>query len=175
MGIHPSPPFYAGCSTLLLSLQPVTFIRDVNCMLLRICNYCGKRIPVGQQCDCKPSRERDAAANRAAQRRYDRFHRDKEAAAFYASVSWHRTRQTVWARAFGLDEYIYHTTGKAVPADTVHHIVELNEDKGRAYDLSNLICVSKQTHKQIHLQYRKRNCKKEMQNKLFAAVGAVKF
>lgn len=141
---------------------------------MRICNRCGKRISLGQQCDCVPARERDKEANRDAQRRYDRYHRDKAAAEFYASEHWHRTRQTVWARAYGLDEYIYKTTGRAVQADTVHHIEELAERPDLAYSLDNLICVSRQTHKMVHIQYRRKGGKAAMQAILRGCIGAIK-
>lgn len=143
-------------------------------MLQRICNYCGKRLVPGQQCDCKTVQARLAERNKEAQERYDRTRRDKEAAAFYASEEWKAVRQAVWARAYGLDEYLYKTTGRVVKADTVHHIVELKDDRTLAYDTNNLICVSRQTHKLIHTNYRNRKRKLELQNELRAAIGALR-
>ena len=143
-------------------------------MLKRICNYCGKRLEPGEQCDCKTVQARRAERNKGAQERYDRNRRDKEAAAFYASDDWKAVRQAVWARAYGLDEYLYKTTGRVVKADTVHHIVELKDDRTLAYDTNNLICVSRQTHKLIHTNYRNRKRKLELQNELRAAVGALR-
>ena len=143
-------------------------------MLMRVCNRCGKRIPVGTQCSCVPPRQRDPEANREAQRKYDRTKRNPEAAAFYASDAWHRTRKAVWARAYGLDEYIYHTTGRAVRADTVHHIEELDDRPDLAYDMGNLVCVSRQTHRMVHIKYRNKKDKASLQKTLRESIGAVK-
>ena len=39
------------------------------------------------------------------------------------------------------------TEGKVVPADMVHHIIELSEDYSKRCTLDNLISVSSRTHK----------------------------
>lgn len=144
-------------------------------MLYRICNHCGKRYS-GKYCNCKTSREKrfgtkEQIAER--QKKYDVFHRDKEASAFYHSDDWKRVRSAVWARALGLDEYIYYTTGEAVTANTVHHIEPRKESPERAYDESNLISVSNKTHKLLHELYNTKK-KEETQAELFKAVGCLK-
>ena len=143
-------------------------------MITKICNHCGKRVPIGQRCDCPASqRERDAEANKRAQRRYDRNSRDKEAAAFYHSDDWQAIRKAVWARAYGLDEYIYYTTGQAVPADTVHHIEPRSERPDLQYDLSNLIAVSRATHKRAHEIYRT-DGNAALKTQMRASVGCIR-
>lgn len=133
--------------------------------LLKICNYCGRRYS-GRQCDCRKHLHKER------QQRYDRYSRDKEAAAFYHSDDWRQCRRAVWNRALGLDEYIYFTTGQAVPADTVHHIEPRNEAMDKQYDIDNLIAVSNRTHKLVHDLYRHR--KQETQDKLRQAVGCIR-
>jgi 5-methylcytosine-specific restriction endonuclease McrA len=49
-------------------------------------------------------------------------------------------------RAGGMDEYVYATEGRVIPGDTVHHIIPLSEDVGKAFDEANLICLSRYTH-----------------------------
>lgn len=136
-------------------------------MLCRICSHCGRRY-TGTQCNCATVRK----LNRERQQRYDRNSRDKEAVAFYHSAEWQRVRRAVWARAYGLDEYVYYTEGRAVHADTVHHIEPRNEAPDKQYDMNNLICVSNATHKLIHDLYR--HSKERTQEKLRQAVGVMR-
>lgn len=49
--------------------------------------------------------------------------------------------------------YAYMTSGKLIPADTVHHIKPLRDDKSTALDPSNLMSVSAASHAAIEHLY----------------------
>lgn len=54
-------------------------------MIYKRCSRCGKRLEVGQTCECVKQRHKE----------YDRCSRDKDAAKFYSSASWKRMRQYI--------------------------------------------------------------------------------
>lgn len=108
------------------------------------CSRCGKWIASGSKCDCMKQRHKE----------YDSRYRDKQAAAFYHSAAWIRTRDYVLSLDNGCDVYLYMTTGQIVAADTVHHITPLSDDRNRALDIDNLISLSADTHSMIERRYR---------------------
>lgn len=111
--------------------------------LLKYCNRngCNKLVPQGVRY-CKEHTVNKTAENRERHKEYDAHCRNQTAKAFYNSSEWKATRARVLARDTGIDIYLYITEGRVVPADTVHHIVELMEDYSRRCDLDNLISIS---------------------------------
>lgn len=114
-------------------------------MIYKRCSRCGKRLEVGQTCECVKQRHKE----------YDRCSRDKEASKFYNSSSWKRMRQHILDKYDSLDLYAYVRYGQIEKADTVHHIVEIRDDKSQALVEQNLIPVSSSTHNIIHSEYDK--------------------
>lgn len=114
-------------------------------MIYKRCSRCGKRLEVGQTCECVKQRHKE----------YDRLARDKEAAKFYSSASWKRMRQYILDKYDSIDVYAYILYGQIEKADTVHHIVEMRDDKSQALMEQNLIPVSSSTHNIIHASYDK--------------------
>ena len=94
--------------------------------LLKYCNRngCNKLVPQGVRY-CKAHTVNKTAENRERHKEYDAHCRNQTAKAFYNSSEWKTTRARVLARDTGIDIYLYITEGRVVPADTVHHIVEL--------------------------------------------------
>lgn len=88
-------------------------------------------------------------------RDYDRYKRDKESQSFYESKEWRKLSKIIKANYHGLDVYQLMINKRFVPADTVHHIEEIKDNPSRKLDPSNLIPVSKGTHKVIHEAYKK--------------------
>ncbi len=121
-------------------------------MLYKICSNCKKRIQVGKSCGCR-------------HKEYDREHRNNINSKFYNSREWRRIREVCLIKANYLDEYELCVNNRIVKGSVIHHIIELEEDKTKALDLNNLICVSAETHNYLHAQYKKN--KKSMQKKLF--------
>lgn len=105
----------------------------------------------------------------------DRRLRDKEKKKqqqFYNSDSWRRIRTAVISDYLGIDIYEYYTTGRIVPGETVHHIIELNEDWNCRLDINNLIYLTERNHRKIHAMYDRSNKdKKIMQDKLFKIIN----
>ena len=117
-------------------------------------NGCNKLVPYGVRY-CKAHTIDRTAENRE---------RHKEA--FYNSSEWKAARARALARDTGIDIYSYITEGKVVPADTVHHIIELMEDYSRRCDLDNLISISEATHSMISKAYKDERKKAQMQHTL---------
>ena len=90
-------------------------------------NGCNKLVPYGVRY-CKAHTIDRTAENRERHKEYDAHCRNQTAKAFYNSSEWKAARARALARDTGIDIYLYITEGKVVPADTVHHIIELMED-----------------------------------------------
>lgn len=120
-------------------------------MIYKRCSRCGKRLEAGQTCECNKMRHKE----------YDKYSRDKEASHFYGSSSWKRMRQYILDKYDSIDVYVYVLYGQIEKADTVHHIIELKDDKSQALVEQNLIPVSSSTHNIIHASYDKSKADKQ--------------
>ena len=128
-------------------------------MLTKICGKCGARY-AGTFCPrCEAKRQKN----------YDRTERNKDRASFYNSPAWQRLTKQCKAESFGIDLYALHTTGRIVMGRLSHHIIPVGDDRGRAYDLGNLLWVSDASHAVIHRAYDASDEEKEkMQTLLFS-------
>ena len=134
-------------------------------MIYKRCSRCGKRIESGKTCDCVKMRHKE----------YDRLSRDKDSAHFYNSSAWKRMRQYILDKYDGIDVYSYILYGQIEPATTVHHIVELKDDKTQSLVEQNLIPVSSATHNIIHSAYDKsKSDKQAMQATLYECLRRMK-
>lgn len=86
---------------------------------------------------------------------YDEFRRNKKAAEFYHSVEWTITREVILNKFNHIDIYAYYVKSEIVQANTVHHIVELNDDWNQRLKIDNLIPVTDTSHNEIHEAYKK--------------------
>lgn len=128
-------------------------------------NGCNKLVPYGVRY-CKAHTIDRTAENRERHKEYDAHCRNQTAKAFYNSSEWKAARTRALARDTGIDIYLYITEGKVVPADTVHHIIELMEDYSKRCDLDNLISISEATHSMISKAYKDERKKAQMQHTL---------
>ncbi len=135
--------------------------------LMKYCNRtgCNRLVPQGVKY-CAAHTVSKTAENRQRHKEYDAHCRDQKAKGFYNSAEWEAVRARAMARDAGIDVYLYIMEGKVVPADTVHHIVELMEDYSRRCDMDNLISISGATHSMISRAYRDSAGKAAMQNTL---------
>lgn len=134
-------------------------------MIYKRCPRCGKRIESGKTCECVKQRHKE----------YDRLSRDKDSAHFYNSSAWKHMRQYILDKFDGIDVYAYVLYGQVEPATTVHHIVELRDDKSQALLEQNLIPVSSATHNIIHSAYDKSlSDKQAMQTILYECLRKMK-
>jgi 5-methylcytosine-specific restriction protein A len=115
---------------------------------LRPCNVAGCRgLTQGKYCDQHKDREQQDEAER--QRYYDRYKRDKQAAAFYNSSAWKRLREQALIRDNGLCQECLKEK-KITPAFVVDHILPLKLFWHLRLTLNNLrslcgSCHSKKT------------------------------
>lgn len=117
-------------------------------MMKKTCK-CGKTIPYSEKycSECAKEHKQDTTY-------YDKYNRNKESRAFYHSKEWLCIRAYVMARYNGLCLYSLYVEGELVPADVVHHIVELSEDDSKALDFDNLIPLCSSVHSSLHSNYR---------------------
>lgn len=135
--------------------------------LMKYCNRpgCNRLVPQGVKY-CTAHTIGKTAENRQRYKEYDAHRRNKKAKAFYNSAEWKAARARVMARDAGIDIYLYIMEGRIVPADTVHHIVELLEDYTKRCDMDNLISISESMHSMISRAYKDRTKKAAMQQVL---------
>jgi 5-methylcytosine-specific restriction endonuclease McrA len=87
---------------------------------------------------------------------------------FYSSDDWKRVRQAVISDYLGMDILEYYRTGRIVEGERIHHIIELSEDFNCRLDVGNLIYLTEQNHRRVHVEYDKSDKDKEkMQKMLF--------
>ena len=134
-------------------------------MLTKICPYCGNQYLVGSTCICYHNRHKE----------YDTYSRNAVGKVVYHSKLWVPIRIQVKQRAAGLDEYMKVIEHHIVKEIIAHHIIPVEENPQRAFDVHNLIYVSTRTHASIHAAYNKSLQEKvKMQKVLFAIAGGVR-
>lgn len=132
--------------------------------LMKYCNRtgCNKLVPQGVRY-CAAHTVGKTEENRQRHKDYDAHCRNQKAKDFYNSTEWKTVRMKAMARDSGIDIYLYVTEKRIVPANTVHHIVELAEDYAKRFDMDNLISVSETTHSMISKAYKDAAKKAKMQ------------
>jgi len=135
--------------------------------LMKYCNRtgCNRLVPQGVKY-CAAHTASKTAENRQRHKEYDAHCRNQKAKEFYNSAEWKAARVRAMARDTGIDIYLYITEGRIVPADTVHHIVELMEDYSKRLEIDNLISISEATHSMISKAYKDSTRKAAMQQTL---------
>lgn len=73
---------------------------------------------------------------------------------FYKSKEWILKRDYIKSKYYGMCLYSYYIEGKIVPADVIHHIVEVKEDWNKRCEDENLIPLSDSAHGLIHDKYK---------------------
>lgn len=113
-------------------------------MLSKFCK-CGKQIPITSK-SCK---ECEAKRNKM----YDKTKRKYRDV--YHNAMWNPLREQCRAEVNGIDLFILATEGKIVQGNTAHHIIEVEEDISKAFDVMNLFWITDKSHKKIHALYNK--------------------
>lgn len=117
----------------------------------KVCSRCKSAIIDANQICC------DSCMEKAKQRHkeYDRFRRDKRAAAFYHSPEWAHMAAYIRQAQGGVDLWALHEEQRIVNDDLcVHHIVELADDWSKRLAEDHLFLCSGRTHALIHKLYR---------------------
>ena len=120
-----------------------------KCMgIYKICSRCGKMVETGKECQCIKNRK--AQSNKL----YDKAMRNTESKNFYTSRKWRKCRENI-LESDGIDIYLYMTKGIVKAADTVHHIIPLQDNWGKRFQIENLMSLSAGTHSLIEKMYKK--------------------
>lgn len=132
-------------------------------MLFHKCR-CGTLIPQNIK-ECEACAKAEHGSSRHME--YNRYRRDRKAAAFYVSVEWRKARAEAFRLCDGIDLYAYYIRHEIQMADMVHHIVPLEADWNRRCKQDNLIPLSNHSHGIIEALYKKdERTKKETQKLL---------
>jgi 5-methylcytosine-specific restriction endonuclease McrA len=130
--------------------------------LLKLCR-CGKKIPL-EQPRCEECQVKYDERQKDRHKIYKHNRADAWEQSFYNSKEWKRAKQSAKVRDKGLCLICFsNNTIKAM--DTVHHIIELKEDRSKALSDYNLICLCEHHHQLVHKAY-ETDKKKEVREKL---------
>ena len=120
-------------------------------MIYKRCTHCGKRYEAGGKCDCGYKRRYDAPTGTRK---------------LYRGARWQALRAVIIERYNGLDPWAF-LHGRIEYTSIVHHIVTAEEAPDMFYVEDNLIPVSRESHDEIHVLYRRsQRDKEETQAKL---------
>ena len=103
-------------------------------MIGYICPRCRRKVPSGKQCSC----------------RMQAYLQDSDKYEFYHSTEWKRLAQAVKVRDGGVDRYAWQVHHVYQHGRTVHHIIPIEDDWSKRFDMNNLILVSDSSHGEIH-------------------------
>lgn len=112
-------------------------------MIYKRCVRCGKRIPSGSTCECYAKALKDRAYAKVTGIKHE-----------YHAQRWKDLRNVVMSAYTGIDVYTLYKHGRAVPADTVHHIEPTSRRPDLFYSYNNLLPVSRRGHAEIHDRYK---------------------
>lgn len=115
---------------------------------------------------CEKHKKEQGETEKERHKYYDTHKRNIGAKKFYNSAAWRGVREQALIRDNYIDRYLFEEKGVIKTADTVHHIIELQEDYEKGLDLDNLISVSDDTHAKISQIYKNPEKRKELQEKL---------
>ena len=99
---------------------------------------------------------------------YNEKIRDGKTAEFYTSRDWRVCRDAALAHYDYLDIYDLYIHQRLTIAEHVHHIVELEDDWSRRFDLLNLIPLSHSNHSSISQLYKRDEATKARTQRLLA-------
>lgn len=102
------------------------------------CSLCGQTKPPGKPC---PFCQR---------KRWNSQQREQEISQFYNSRGWGTLRKVTQQAQGNIDLLLWHENSQIIIADVVHHIIPIRADWSLRLNADNLICLSDQSHKQIH-------------------------
>ena len=114
--------------------------------LNKMCPRCHTKYPYGESCPggCTKRRRK---VDREVYDKYQRKNKD-----IYSSARWQALRKRCIARD-RICLWSYYKHNKIAQGRVVHHIIEIEDDRRRTYDMSNLILVSDAAHREIHKLY----------------------
>lgn len=129
-------------------------------MIYKRCTRCGNRLEYNSECSCLTKHKINS----------DDYKSNIEKR-FYKSKEWQSLTNIIKNRFNYIDIYSYYILNKIENGQVVHHIVPINEDFSRRYQVSNLIYLTEKNHRLIHNTMRKSiEDKEKIQNILFSLI-----
>jgi len=129
---------------------------------------CGKIIDYNEKY-CDKCAEYMHELKKENDRYYDKHMRKNKDV--YHSKQWRKLTNEIKNKFKGIDIYAYYVLGELVYGDLSHHVIPINDDDSRKFDLDNLIWVSNSTHSIVHAEYDKGGrAKQDMQELLFSLI-----
>lgn len=138
-------------------------------MFYKVCDKCKTKYSYSESCpngcNSKKKKENDKI--------YDKtLRKNKE---FYHSKAWVKTTNLCKNKFNGLDIYQLYRYKRIVPGILSHHIIEINENSNKKLDISNLIYLSDESHREVHKLYNQSDSsKKELQDYLYKITAKYK-
>lgn len=128
-------------------------------MINKMCPRCHKLHPIGTDCPngCFAFRKKES------NKYYDKHKRKNKEV--YHSTRWEKIRRICFMKYDSLCIYSLYKHNKPVAASMIHHVIEIEEDKTKCYDIDNLIPVCDAAHREIHSRYKIED-KKKVQEEL---------
>lgn len=99
---------------------------------------------------------------------YNKYQRQNQS--LYDSTAWKKLREACRNKFDGICIWSLYKHKRLVKGTLAHHIILIEEDKNLALNLSNLIFVSDEAHREIHRSYDVAGFNKAIQEKLFEYV-----
>ena len=134
----------------------------------KLCDRCEKIIDIGHRY-CKECEDSYKEINKKNYRKYNKYKRDKKKQKFYDSKEWRTISNIVKSKDFGLCQVCLNKN-IVKSSDVVHHIIPLDEDRNKALDRDNLICLCHKCHNKIHNDMKDNSKKKLIEEKLFELI-----
>ncbi|MBU3145736.1 HNH endonuclease [Clostridium sp. CF012] len=131
-------------------------------MLYKLCR-CNKKIPYTTKM-CDECTNISAKDKREENRHYDKTVRKH--ANIYGTKTWHILRAQCCSKFNGLDIYSYYINSRVEYGSLAHHIVPLEDDLTKCYELDNLIYLSRESHDLVHIEYNRSDKSKDDMQKL---------
>lgn len=103
-------------------------------MIKKICDRCGKVLPVDKKCFCRPDKQRHEF--------------------FYDTYEWKKARRKCREKCFEIDLYSWFVLHRLEYGRIVHHIVPLEKDWDLRTSQDNLIYLTDSNHALIHELYK---------------------
>lgn len=110
-------------------------------------SYASKECP--NKCNAKQKYERNKVYDKCQRKNHD----------FYNSKEWKFLREACKNKFSGICIWTYYKYKKIVHGEVAHHIIPVSVSKDLSLSLSNLIYLSEDAHREIHMNYYVEGCR----------------
>lgn len=126
-------------------------------MIYVICPSCKTKYPRGTECPNQCYKKNKKENNKL----YDKYIRKNSE--FYNSTEWKHLRAVCHNKYNHICLWSLFKHNRIEKSETIHHIIELEENKAKALDINNLIPVCNSAHNEIHSLYSRNKSKTQQE------------